>query len=179
MTSSFPHESLVLHDGEAFHLGGDNTLKIWDVVTGTERATLTGHTSMVNGCAVSPDGTWIVSASDDTTVKIWDVATGTEQGELVLHGPVTALAIGRSTPILMCGDTGGGVHLARLVGIDYGPLVVTAVDLGEGLQIRCPHCNRVITWKEAYRDKEMPCPLTDPNCGGPLKVNPFVVGERA
>ena len=27
--------------------------------------TLTGHTGAVNACAVSPDGTWIVSASDD------------------------------------------------------------------------------------------------------------------
>ena len=28
---------------------------------------------------MSPDGTWIVSASDDGTLKIWDAATGTER----------------------------------------------------------------------------------------------------
>jgi hypothetical protein len=39
--------------------------------------TLTGHTTSVEGCAVSPDGTFIVSASWDKTLKVWDVATGT------------------------------------------------------------------------------------------------------
>jgi hypothetical protein len=58
-------------------------------------------------------------------------------------------------------------------------IIVTGVDLGNGLEIRCPHCNRMIPWKEEYRGEEMPCPLTNPDCGGPLKVNPFVVGEQA
>lgn len=57
-------------------------------------------------------------------------------------------------------------------------IVVTAVDLGSGLEIRCPHCNRMIPWQEEYRDQEMECPLTDPDCSGPLIVNRFVVGER-
>jgi len=34
--------------------GSDGTLKIWDVGSGIERATLTGHTGVVHGCAVSP-----------------------------------------------------------------------------------------------------------------------------
>ena len=39
----------------------------------------------MNGCAVSPDGTWIVSASDDHTLKIWDAATGAERATLTGH----------------------------------------------------------------------------------------------
>ncbi len=38
--------------------------------------TLQGHTAEVIGCAVSPDGTWIVSASADETLKVWDARTG-------------------------------------------------------------------------------------------------------
>src|SRR5450759_2778608 len=38
--------------------------------------TLTGHLSWVNGCAMSPDGTWIVSASGDQALKVWDTASG-------------------------------------------------------------------------------------------------------
>jgi len=47
---------------------------------------------------------------------------------------------------------------------------------GVDFEIRCPHCNRMIPWKEKYRDQEMDCLLE--GCGTPLKVNPFVVGER-
>jgi len=40
---------------------------------------LQGHTGEVNGCAISADGRWVVSASDDKTVKIWN----RESGEMV------------------------------------------------------------------------------------------------
>jgi WD40 repeat protein len=38
--------------------------------------TLQRHTEGVHACAVSPDGTWIVSASWDKTLKVWDAASG-------------------------------------------------------------------------------------------------------
>jgi WD40 repeat protein len=38
--------------------------------------TLEGHADWVNGCAFSPDGKWIVSASRDKTLKLWETATG-------------------------------------------------------------------------------------------------------
>jgi hypothetical protein len=38
--------------------------------------TLSGHTYEVFGCAISPSGDYIVSASDDGTLKIWDARTG-------------------------------------------------------------------------------------------------------
>jgi len=40
--------------------------------------TLYGHTSYVNGCDVSPDGTRIASAASDGEVKIWNAETGQE-----------------------------------------------------------------------------------------------------
>jgi hypothetical protein len=51
--------------------------------------TLHGHTDVVDGCAVSPDGTWIVSASRDNTLKIWDAQTG--QVRLTLRGHTTSV----------------------------------------------------------------------------------------
>jgi hypothetical protein len=60
------------------------------------------------------------------------------------------------------------------------PLIVTAVDLGKGLVIRCPWCNTMhAVTREGRRDwvgREIACPNT--GCGGPLKVNPFVVENR-
>ena len=38
----------------------------------------------MNGCAVSPDGLWLVSCSFDQTLKVWDARTG--QQRLTLRG---------------------------------------------------------------------------------------------
>jgi WD40 repeat protein len=54
----------------------DKTVKLWDVATNKERATLQGHEGMVYSVAFSPDGKTLASVSGDKTVKLWDVATG-------------------------------------------------------------------------------------------------------
>ena len=41
----------------------DNTVKIWDAVTGHVKATLVGHSSYVSSVAISHDGATIVSGS--------------------------------------------------------------------------------------------------------------------
>ena len=56
----------------------DKTVKLWDVATGKDRATLQGHTQAVMSVAFSPDGRTLTSASSDKTVKLWDVATDKE-----------------------------------------------------------------------------------------------------
>ena len=60
--------------------------------TGTQRHTLTGHTSAVNAVAVAPDGTWLATSTNDATVRIWDPATGTAVTALRVAGNVQALA---------------------------------------------------------------------------------------
>jgi WD40 repeat protein len=54
----------------------DNTLKLWDVNTGAEPRTFTGHTDWVTSVAFSPDGQRALSGSDDKTMRLWDVNTG-------------------------------------------------------------------------------------------------------
>ena len=43
--------------------------------------TLTGHAGRATACAVSPDGTWVVSAGDES-VEIWDAGTGIARATL-------------------------------------------------------------------------------------------------
>jgi WD40 repeat protein len=66
----------------------DQTLKVWDVVTGHELRTLHGHTHWVNGVALSWDGRRAVSASWDQTLKVWDVEAGREFRTLQGHADV-------------------------------------------------------------------------------------------
>jgi WD40 repeat protein len=46
---------------------------VWDVESGRELRTLEGHSNLVSGVAVTPDGKLAVSASWDKTLKVWDV----------------------------------------------------------------------------------------------------------
>jgi WD40 repeat protein/serine/threonine protein kinase len=50
-------------------------VKIWNVRTGEELASLAGHEVHVNALTFSPDGKWLATASADLTVKLWDTAT--------------------------------------------------------------------------------------------------------
>jgi dipeptidyl aminopeptidase/acylaminoacyl peptidase len=56
----------------------DKNLILWDLATGRELKTFTGHTDDVSSVAFSPDGKYALSGSWDQTTKLWDVATGRE-----------------------------------------------------------------------------------------------------
>ena len=68
----------------------DQTLKIWDVASGTCQATLTGHSAQINGVKFSLDDTMLASGSgeigrNDNSVRLCDVGTGRELKKLEGH----------------------------------------------------------------------------------------------
>lgn len=82
-------------DGQCAISGSyDDTLKVWDLESGSELFTLRGHTNWVNEVAVTPDRQRAVSASQDNTLKLWDLNSGAEL--LTLRGhteQVNAVAV--------------------------------------------------------------------------------------
>ena len=54
----------------------DKTIKLWDVVSGREANTLSGHTNWINSVTFSPDGKVLASGSWDYTIKLWTSPAG-------------------------------------------------------------------------------------------------------
>jgi WD40 repeat protein len=69
----------------------DNTLKVWDAVTGIELRTYSGHTNGLNSAAFSPDGQLIASGDRDGTLKLWRAPSALSQPAITLS-PTQGLA---------------------------------------------------------------------------------------
>ena len=97
----------------------DDTVRLWDAVTGKHKRTLKGHTTTVFGhsgavhsVAFSPDGSTLASGSGDQTIRLWDVATGEPKGVLTGHiAQVKNIAFSPDGGTLASGSSIGRVRL--------------------------------------------------------------------
>jgi WD40 repeat protein len=62
---------------------------VCDVATGKALFELEGHTNQVRDIGYSPDGQWLVTASEDHTARIWRAATGKSMAVLPHDAEVT------------------------------------------------------------------------------------------
>jgi eukaryotic-like serine/threonine-protein kinase len=107
-------------DGKLLASGGnDRMVKVWEVATGRERASLKGHTGPVSSVAFSGDGKTLASGSYDNTIRLWEVATGREKGSLKGHtGRVTSVALSDDGKTVAWGRADGTVKVS---GVAAGP----------------------------------------------------------
>ncbi|WP_206602819.1 NB-ARC domain-containing protein [Leptolyngbya ohadii] len=90
----------------------DQTIKLWDGVTGECLQTFWGHGDWVQSVSISPDGKLLASASRDQTVRIWDALTGECLHLLRGHGDrVKSVAFDSTGMMLISGSNDGTVKL--------------------------------------------------------------------
>src|SRR5712692_331537 len=65
---AFSSNSTILASGDY-----DHAVKLWELPSGRELRTLTGHTGPVSCIAISPTGTILASGSKDNTIKLWEM----------------------------------------------------------------------------------------------------------
>ncbi len=56
----------------------DKKIVVWEISTGRELNTITGHTGQIRTTAFSPDGKQIASGATDKMVKLWETSSGKE-----------------------------------------------------------------------------------------------------
>lgn len=97
-------EKFVVHQGSILALkvspngqllataSSDKEVKLWDLATHRELASLEGHGAQVTAVAFSPDSSLLASAGGDKEVKVWDVKTHLQVWSLMANpGEVTDL----------------------------------------------------------------------------------------
>ncbi len=90
----------------------DRSIRLWEVETGGELASLTAHQATVGAIAFSPDGRRLASAAWDGSVVVWDVASWEPLWESNLHGQrVHSISFSADGSAFATGAGGGELFL--------------------------------------------------------------------
>ena len=85
---------------------------IFDAITGSQTAVLSGHTKEINSLTFSSDGRSLVSGSSDTTIKLWDMQTGGVIKTLLGHsGRILSVSISVDCSTIASGSGDKKIHL--------------------------------------------------------------------
>ena len=117
-------------DGSTIASGSDdNTVQLWDVATGTHKATFRGHSGDVNSVQFSPDGNTLVSGSDDGSVLFWEFSSVRTVG--ISPSIVESAAIGEQFNVqvnISAGSNVGGYQAT----VEFDPTALRYVESADG-----------------------------------------------
>jgi WD40 repeat protein len=197
-TNNFVRSIVWNWDGRLFVSRSRYTLRLWDVETSECLKDLQGHVRQVNSLVISADGRQAVSAGYDNTLRFWDVKTGLCRGVFFRYG-ISHMAFHSGVGKLVLGFSTGCVEFYNLENLPFSPLITTAhreiisEDLPAGpVTARPPCCGQQISIPPSIADRieywnyeggeggytENALLLDCPNCGTPLRMNPFFVDVK-
>ena len=71
----------------------DNTIRLWDTVSGAHTKSLEGHSASVQSVVFSPDGTRIASGSWDNNIRLWNTVSGAHLKTLGGHSDIISSVV--------------------------------------------------------------------------------------
>lgn len=160
--------------------GKDGALRLWDVATGAELATLAGPRTAVLSLTLSADGRTALTAHYEGEVHLWDVANRKHLRKLpmiALRPHFTALSPDGKTVAYATGDY--GLDLCDLDGNRRRPLAATGALAGfgftsDGASLRVAHVadgkGNVVSW-DVESGKPQGASLTCPGIGSTWKLD--------
>ena len=151
----------------------DGTMRLWNVSTGRLLHTLKGQMGEGTGCAFTPDGQLCVFVCADRTLKMVNPDDGEILLQLQLPGALRSLGVHTWLPQMVCGDEGGVVYRLEVIGLRYGPIIITPAERKNGLEALCPACQQKFPIDKNQLGNQVTCPT--PNCGLNLHINPFAM----
>lgn len=102
--------------GQVLVSGGlDDTVRVWNLVTGNALYILKGHNKGVNAIAISPNGKTVTSGSDDYTLRTWNLQNGSLMRTLTGHSRnINAVILSPDGQIIASGGQDRTVRLWQM-----------------------------------------------------------------
>jgi WD40 repeat protein len=95
----------------------DLTVKLWDVRSAQQRASMGGFQSGVDALAFPPDGKTLIAADHAGIVQTWDIASGRARiDRLAVDGPLAAVALSPEGSLLAMARPPGSIDLWDVAG---------------------------------------------------------------
>jgi WD40 repeat protein len=163
-------------DGDTIYTTGRQGRAQWDAHTLERRSSSATLDDLAwdERAATTPDGrTQLVVSFQRRTLTLRDAASGSLLATALFPFGQREIATHPWLPRLATADQLGNVSFLDLEDFEYGPLLVTTRDAGDGPAARCPVCRQTFAVSAAQPGAEITCPHAD--CGARLRLSPFVL----